>query len=182
MATNIFQIDPFNFQLEEYSTKDLNLIEKIPVVTSFDPLTDYIEYFIYNLNGSLVYPDPIDPLIPFTGYRIEDNQLILSPEIDLADYGYINGSYNTLYNFLTNRGNSSPTAKYFISEISTNRTELRLDSTTIPNAEIISSVDSFILERSLDPFFPDFYLNFGQNQLIISNNIAYMTLFHNNFN
>ena len=172
MATNIFQIDPFNFQLEEYSTKDLNLIEKIPVVTSFDPLTDYIEYFIYNLNGSLVYPDPIDPLIPFTGYRIEDNQLILSPEIDLADYGYINGSYNTLYNFLTNRGNSSPTAKYFISEISTNRTELRLDSTTIPNAEIISSVDSFILERNLDPFFPDFYLNFGQNQLIISNNIA----------
>jgi hypothetical protein len=172
MATNIYQIDPFNFQLEEYSTEDLNLIEKIPVVTSFDPLTDYIEYFIYNLNGSLVYPDPTDIVTPFTGYKIEDNQLILSPEIDLADYGYINGSYNTLYNFLSNRCSSSPTSKYFISEISTDRTELRLSSTTISDLEIVSSTDSFIFERDLDPFFPDFYLNFGQNQLIISNNIA----------
>lgn len=172
MATNIYQIDPFNFQLEEYSTEDLNLIEKIPVVTSFDPLTDYIEYFIYNLNGSLVYPDPTDIVTPFTGYRIEDNQLTLSPEIDLADYGYTNGSYNTLYSFLSNRCNSSPTLKYFISEISTDRTELRLSSTIISDLEIVSSTDSFIFERDLDPFFPDFYLNFGQNQLIISNNIA----------
>ena len=111
-------------------------------------------------------------LEPFTGYRLEDNKLILSPDIDLDYYGFNRGSYNVYYSFLSNRCNSSPNEQYFISEISSDRTELRLSSTILPGSAVRLGVNSFIDERNADPFYPDFFLNFGQNQLIIANNIA----------
>ena len=57
MATNIFPINPDRFALEEYSTSDLQLLSQFPTVTTFNPSTDYIEFFIYNLNGSLLFPE-----------------------------------------------------------------------------------------------------------------------------
>ena len=174
MATNIFNIDPERFTLEDYSSSDLTLIPQFPTITTFNPSTDYIEFYIYNLNGSILYPQvDIEAFeLPFTGYRIQDNNLILYPDKDLEYYGYTRGSYNVLYNFISNRCGSSKEQKYFISEISSNRTELRLASTTLPGSAIRLEVNNFIEERNSDQYYPDFYLNFGQNQLVIANNIA----------
>ena len=174
MATNIFNINPERFTLEDYSSSDLTLIPQFPTITTFNPSTDYIEFYIYNLNGSILYPQvDIEAFeLPFTGYRIQDNNLILHPDKDLEYYGYTRGSYNVLYNFISNRCGSSKEQKYFISEISSNRTELRLASTTLPGSAVRLEVNNFIEERNSDQYYPDFYLNFGQNQLIIANNIA----------
>jgi hypothetical protein len=174
MATNIFNINPERFTLEDYSSSDLTLIPQFPTITTFNPSTDYIEFYIYNLNGSILYPQvDIEAFeLPFTGYRIQDNNLILYPDKDLEYYGYTRGSYNVLYNFISNRCGSSKEQKYFISEISSNRTELRLASTTLPGSAVRLEVNNFIEERNSDQYYPDFYLNFGQNQLIIANNIA----------
>lgn len=174
MATNIFPINASRFELEDYSSSDLNLISQIPTETTFNPSTDYIEFFIYNLNGSLTYPqadiEKDEPI--FSNYQLNDNVLVLDPERDLKYYGYVRGSYNVYYSFLSNKCGSSKTRKYYISEISSDRTELRLASSDLTDIAIENQVNDFITERNSDGFFPDFYLNFGQNQLIIANNIA----------
>ena len=53
MATNIFNINPERFTLEDYSSSDLTLIPQFPTITTFNPSTDYIEFYIYNLNHAI---------------------------------------------------------------------------------------------------------------------------------
>jgi hypothetical protein len=167
----ITQVNPTSFELEDYSVADENLISSIEVETLFNPQTDYIEYFIYNPNnGGIVYPPNNSPS-NYNEYTLEDNILAINPEEDLRVNGFFEGNYNTFYNFLSVRLSSNFFQRYFISEISSNRTEIRLTSNDISTEEIITSTTEFIQERNEDEFFPDFYLNFGNNQLVIANNI-----------
>jgi hypothetical protein len=172
MAININNIDPRRLTLEDYSVSDVNLISEFTTAVEFNPSSSYIEYFVYNLDGSLLYPKGQDSIIPYTDYQLIDNNLVLDPEKDLIDSGFFQGSYNTYYNFLSNRGGSNPSTRYFISEISSDRTEIRLTSNVIPNPTITSTINDFIAERATDPYYPDFFLNFGENKLVIANNIA----------
>ena len=164
--TKINNIDPSRLTLENYSISDVSLINETVTSVAFSSSTDYIEYFVYELSGNLLFSNN-----SLTSYRISDNILVLDPENDLIESSYDVGSYNTYYNFLTNKADSSTNSRYFISEISPSRTELRLSSTSISQLQISSSVTEFIIERSQDDFFPDFYLNFGNNDLLIANNI-----------
>ena len=169
--TIINSISPDNFNLENYSPSDEVLISQNEVEITFDPNSDYIEYYVYNPDGGLVYPlNGESPIL--NSYSITNNQLVLNPEFDLTDNGFFNGTYNTFYNFLSTRISSSFFRRYYISEISSDRTEIRLASTDIPAEEIIASVNDFISEREADTSYPDFYLDFGNNQLVIANNIA----------
>ena len=169
--TIINSINPDNFTLENYSSSDEVLISQSEVEITFNPNLDYIEYFVYNPDGGLLYPlNGNSPIL--NTYSIVSDKLVLDPEFDLTENGFFNGTYNTFYNFLSNRLSSSFFRRYYISEISSDRTEIRLSSTDIPSEEIIASVNEFINERETDQFYPDFYLDFGNNQLVIANNIA----------
>jgi len=169
--TIINSINPDNFTLENYSSSDEVLISQSEVEITFNPNLDYIEYFVYNPDGGLLYPlNGNSPIL--NTYSIVSDKLVLDPEFDLTENGFFNGTYNTFYNFLSNRLSSSFFRRYYISEISSDRTEIRLSSTDIPSEEIIASVNEFINEREADQFYPDFYLDFGNNQLVIANNIA----------
>ena len=132
---NILPINPFTFELQEYSTSDNSFITSFNVDTTFNPQTDYLEYFIYNLNGDLL----TENISGYPGYKLIDNNIVLNPEEDLKAYGYNEGQYNTLYNFLSRKLASDNFNPYFISEISPDRTEVRLDTTSIPNELVISS-------------------------------------------
>jgi len=167
----ITQINPTTFELEDYAISDENLISSIEVNTLFNPNTDYIEYFIYNPNGGgIVYP-PNNTPANYNGYTLEDNRLVINPEEDLKSNGFFEGNYNTFYNFLSTKLSSNFNRRYYISEISSNRTEIRLSSNDISTQEILSSAVVFLQERNTDEYYPDFYLNFGNNQLVIANNI-----------
>ena len=164
-------VNPTTFELEDYSTSDENLISSVEVSTLFNPNTDYIEYFIYNPNnGGQVFPLFGSPA-NYNNYTLEDNILSINPEEDLIINGFEEGSYNTFYSFLSTKLSSNFNQRYFISEISSDRTEIRLDSNDISTENIISSSLDFIQERNKDEYYPDFYLNFSSNQLIIANNI-----------
>ena len=170
--STVLPIDSNFLLLETYSVSDENLISNETITSTFNTEEDYIEYFVYGLNNSLLYPLLEDGTIPYSNYSILNGNLSIDPSSDLELYGFDQGAYNTLYNFFSNRLNSSFTTQYFISEISSDRTEIRLDSNEISDPNIISSVTSFISERETDDYFPDFLLNFGSNQTIIANNIA----------
>ena len=169
--STVLSIDPNFLLLDTYSVSDENLIANQEVTSTFNPETDYIEYYIYGLNNSLLYPSLEDGTIPYSLYSLLDNDVYIDPSLDLQTFGFDQGGYNTIYNFYSNRLNSSLSTQYFISEISSDRTEIRLDSNDIDDAAIISSVNGFIAERQSDEFFPDFLLNFGSNRTVIANNI-----------
>lgn len=176
-TVNILPINPVTFELQEYSTSDSSLITSFDVNTTFDSQTDYLEYFIYDLNGNIL----VENVSGYPGYKLIDNNVVLNPEADLKAYGYTEGQYNTVYNFLSRKLASNNFNPYFISEISPDRTEVRLDTTSIPNELVISSSLDLInnINNSTGSYY-DFYLDFGSNNLVIAVNALLDTTDSNN--
>lgn len=165
---NIQSLDPQTFEYQEYSSQDTNLITKNVIETQFNPSTDYIEYFVYDVNGNIL----LDLTEGYTNYSILNNQLSLDPVADLKSVGYEQGNYNVLYNFLQPKIASSPNNHYFIEEISSDRKEIRLNSTQILSGDITGQATLFIEEINTSPLnYLDFYLDFGNNILLIANNL-----------
>ena len=169
---SITRIDPTTFELQTYETQDDNLISKIEIETSLK-LNDFIEFYIYDLNQNILYSNP-----NYTRYKTSQTKagstlistLEINPENDLTSQDFIQGRYVAYYNFLDPViGNSEE--KLFISEISSDRTEIRLNSNELTAADISLETNSFIQFREEQEYFVDFYLNFGDNNLVIANNI-----------
>jgi hypothetical protein len=165
---NIQNIDPQTFELQTYSFDDTSLISSFEVANTFNPTSNYIEYFIYDLNNNILYSNESG----YPGYSLLDNQLVIDPQSDLESQGYLDGQYNTVYNFLNPLLASNSNNKYYIDQISPDRTEIRLNTTAIPNYSVVTS--SLDLQSQISQSvgaYKDFYLDFGSNQLIIANNI-----------
>ena len=167
--TNIISLNPNSFSSEVYSPQDESLIGSSIEQNQFDTTTDYVEYFIFDLNNNKISPSGNDAT--FTDFNILDNEIYVNPETDVLNRDIDTGTVNSLYNFYRKWVNSSPQSTYYISEISSDRTEIRLDSNLISKEEIITSVGQFVAYRETDETFPDFYINLGSNILFIANNI-----------
>jgi len=165
---NINPVDPISFEYQEYSSEDNNLIASTNIDVAFDPSTDYLEYFILDSNQNILSSN----VFGYPNYKLIDNVVTIDPEEDLRSFGYDTGNYNTVYNFLRKRLSSSVTNKYYIDQISPDRTEIRLNTTSITNTEVVSSTNEFISYIQNDPRgYLDFYLDFNDNKLLIANNI-----------
>jgi surface protein len=165
---NIQNINPTTFEIQTYSPEDSALINSTTIGSIFNSSTDIVEYFIYDLNSNILFED----VNGYPSYYINNNIITLTPEENLKNAGFTEGNYNTLYNFLTPRLGSNSLNRYFISEISSDRTEIRLDTTAIPNEVVVSSTNELANEISTTVgSYYDFYLDFGDNQLIIANNV-----------
>jgi hypothetical protein len=163
---NIQSLNSTTFELQNYSDQDTSLITNLEIETTFDSKTDNVEYFIYNLNNQILYSDN-----SFSDYSLNDNNIILDPSKNLIDLGFNEGQYNTLYNFVKPILGSDSNRTYYISQISADGTEVRLDTTSIPDQLVVSSSLDLInnINASTGSYF-DFYLNFGNNDLIIAVN------------
>ena len=175
MAAEIIQINPTDFESQTYGNQDTSLISSFDINTALSS-ESYLEFFIYDNNKSILLPD-----YNFVEYTVQNNgqsagsgndvfEIILDPEKLLVDRGYDQGIYVTYFNFF-NYEIGSNLEQLYISEISSDRTEIRLDSTILSNLDIAEKTLSFIQKRENSPYFLDFYLNFGNNQLVIANNI-----------
>jgi len=166
---NIQPVSPITFEYQTYSPQDESLISSFEVTNNFNVSSSYIEYFIYDLNNTILYSNEIG----YNGYSFQGaNVLTIDPQIDLETQGYTEGQYYTVYNFLNPLLSSNALNRYYIDQISSDRTEIRLNTTQIPNIDVVSS--SLELQVQISQSFggyKDFYLDFGSNQLIIANNV-----------
>jgi len=165
---NISSINPITFEFQDYSIEDTNLITNLEVSSVFDPQKDKIEFFIYDLNNNVIYQNVSN----FNQYTVTNSDtIVLDPGLNVTSQGFTEGEYNVVYNFIENKLSSSPEQKYFISEISPDRTEIRLDTTQIPNDLVVSSSLELIsdIQNSTGSYY-DFYLDFSSNNLIIAVN------------
>jgi len=161
---------------QNYSVRDRNLIEANFINSNFGDPQDRVEAFIYDVNGNILdinydYRD----YVPYQTINSETNKvdrILRDPVKDAKSRGFDRGSFNIQYNFFKNLFNSSDITRYWIKDISPSRTELRLSSQTISNTSIVQGFDQYQAYISLKNYFPDFYLNFGNNEQIIAINVA----------
>ena len=174
MAT-VTRIDPTNLTLQSYEAQDSNLISQFDV-NSVLTGSSYIEFFVYDNNKNLLYST-----YNYNSYTVlnngqsaangnEVNNFDISPGNDVENQGFDQGEYLSYYNFLTKQI-GDPNTNLFIQEISSDRTEIRLDSTILSNLDIVEQTNNFTQFRDDSTYFVDFYLNLGDNDLIIANNI-----------
>jgi len=177
MAATITNIDPVTLKTQTYSFQDLNLVPAESVPSQFDPSKNYIEYIIQSLDGVFSITEQ-----NYGGYKVINDtspvgepviyDIDINPEQDVIDRGFSQGSWNTIYNFLNNElSSSSETQPYYIKEISSDRTEIRIASNVISNSDVEFLVNDFLNKLTSTEYFQDFYLNFGSNNLIIANNL-----------
>ena len=175
MTSEIVQILPQSFSSQDYKTQDASLLSSFNVGTSLST-SSYIESFIYDNNKNILSSD-----YNFKKYTVLNNgqsagsdnsisSIQLDPESILTDSGYSQGIYNLYFNFFNSQIGSN-LQQLYITEISSDRTEIRLDSTSLTNTDIVEQTNNLIQQRESSSYFLDFYLNFGENQLAIANNI-----------
>lgn len=152
---------------EDISAEDKALAQSLLLNSSFDETTHRIEFHIYGLGGSLLYSEN-----NFRGAQqllnsVNGSNLYLDPQQDIIDVGYANGEVRIIYNFLSDYS----TQEFFISKISEDRTELLI--VPVNSTVDITSITAAILEEiQQTPYFPEFRLNFGNNELLIGVNIS----------
>ena len=171
----IQSVSPDTFEFQDYSSSDQTLITTNELDTVFSGSIDYIEAYVFDANKV-----SITSAVPFTNYKVTEGNVVLNPSEDLERFGFDVGEYFISYEFYRPRLGSTLNTTYYISEISSDRTEIRLDTTVIDNALVISSSLEFIEYRDTAEYFVDFFLNFGDNQQIIANNLELDTTDENN--
>ena len=108
---------------------------------------------------------------PFNGYKIPGTyqanpegtftqELEFLPDNDSLSLGFSYGVYKIEYNILRPKVNLTTDRVFFIKEISANRTEIRLFTNNIPNAQIDTNTSQFISDIQGLPYFKEFYINF----------------------
>lgn len=166
---NIQIVDPKTLQLQTYADEDTSLISNTEIEITFDPSQDYLEYFVLDLNQNVLYSNTAG----YPYYQIQDNDIVIDPQRDLELQGFTEGQYYTIYNFLKRKLASSPNQVLYIQDISTDRTELRLNTTQISNINIVELTTQLAIDiNDASKSYQDFYLDFGDNKLIIATNIA----------
>jgi hypothetical protein len=97
----------------------------------------------------------------------------IDPLNDLQNVGYNSGEFTTHYNFFKNRLSNSNDKALFVKEISPDRTEVRLSSTTISDEEMARVANELITEMTNDQYYVDYLLNFGNGEQFVAVNVAF---------
>jgi hypothetical protein len=96
----------------------------------------------------------------------------IDPIQDLQNEGYSSGEYNIRYNLFQGILSNYIDAALFIKEISSDRTEIRLGSTSLTDDEIESVVLSMIDKINNSDYYVDYLLNFGNNEQYVAINVV----------
>jgi hypothetical protein len=163
-------VNPAEFTTQGFELSDQSIIPDSDLDSFFNPTVDKIEFLIYDISKNLLLSQP-----DFRNYKVENNkntdqaeieEIILSPSTDLSNNGFTTGALFAVYNFITPEIND-----IFISEISPDRTEIRLQSNILNSEEIREEVSS--LKNKIDSvgFFDELYLNLGNNKYYIVVNL-----------
>jgi hypothetical protein len=163
-------------QQPDLNSQDRQLVTSNFINSQFGASNDYLELYIYDENNNLLDFDyDAFDYYPYLTANPKNNTystLTLDPEKDLKNRGYNRGNLNTQYNFYKRLFNSAFGTFYWIKEISTSRTELKLSSQTISSTGIRDGFSQYQTYISTKNYYPVFYLNFGNNITISANNVA----------
>jgi hypothetical protein len=163
---------------EQYSNIDKNLIDSFEINSLFDPEKHFTELHVYSLTDELLESDS-----NYTGYAFRPDagssgkpgasNISIDPIQDSINYGYPNGGVKLLYHFIKDIfTEDKATAEFYISDISGDRTELRLLASTLDDSVVEQVAILYAETLKNGSYFDGFRLNFGNNDLFIGINIG----------
>lgn len=172
-TTSISNIASNNLQTQDYSVQDINLLNEYEINREFGAEQDIVEHHIYSATNNVLYSNynfqNYSTLVTNPENSLYDT-LYLDPEEDLKTAGYTLGSYNVIYNFYRPLFLSSNTTRYFIKEISSDRTEIKITTNDLSFDAVGTSYFNYIASKQGKSFYSDLLLNFGNNQTLIGVN------------
>jgi len=171
----IKNIDSEQYKTQNYEQNDITLLNPIEINKEFGKDNDIIEFHIFSPNNTI-----LESNYNYQNYNNRNNidnstlfdTIEINPEKDLSSYGYNKGEFNVLYNFYRLLFSSSTNSKFFIKEISRDRTEIKISSNNILYSDLQQKYIEYITDRNSRNFYSDFILNFGENKTVIGVNIA----------
>ena len=167
-------------EYQSYSPSDLALINKAVINTNYGGVNDYIEYFVKDQSGVVLSANyygtqyKIGSVVdPVTG---QTSQLFLDPETDARNAGYDRGIVDVKYNFFTKQllSGPDPAINFWIKQISSTRTEIQAARQDLSNTDLSNAFNNFNNFLASDAYYPDFYLNFGNDVQLIAVNAVYV--------
>ena len=174
METSSVAFNPsLDYVNQDYSNQDINLLNEYEIVRNFGADQDTVEYYVYSADNSLIAAN-----YNFKNYNtqqtVEDTNLYdtiyLDPVEDVKSAGYEVGEYNVNYFFYRTLFLSNFETRFYIKEISSDRTEIKISTNDISYNALGTSYLNYIASKQGKSFYSDFLLNFGNNNTIIGVN------------
>ena len=157
------QINPTYVNNNILTQQEQNLVASTEMTRFFGVSGDFVQLFIYTDLGTLVFNNP-----NFQEYSVTENKEInFDPAYDVESAGFRLGTYNMVYNFLRPLLTQNPNLDLFINSISPDRKEIKVRTTTNNDLFFSNAVAYIDLIQSRD-YFIEYYLDFGNNNLITS--------------
>ena len=177
------------------TVEDTAIIPNSDITSSFLPGKNLIEFYVYDTQKNIISrnynfqnwsitQNTSNTEVPTTFTNDQGIQVLqsdtgsiptdfieLNPSIDLYNLGFDVGETYAVYNFINYELGSSIDDTYYISEISGDRTEIRLRSNTIPNGNIRGTYEKFRRQFNSQNYFDEFYLGLFDNKYEICTNI-----------
>ena len=169
MAEEIEIVEDFNFEANQVASRTLD--------RKFGREEDYAELHVLTITDQIVNTN-----FDFTNFTTPPesidgdglaSEINMDPVKELNNIGYISGKYKLKLNLLRRKILNSSLLLFNLKEISSSRTELKLNiNSSFNNKETIASIRNFINEVESNVFFKDFGLNFNTGTVITAINIA----------
>lgn len=160
--------------INRYPLQDERLLLPSVQQETFGASNDYIEFYVFDLGGSVLNTN-----YNYQSYKLPSNVgysqsllpiLEIDPIQDIRNLGYESGEVTTRYNFFRKISGEPFSNQLFIQQISTDRTEVRVNSTILTNDQLLSIVSSFTQRQATVPYYYYVILNFGSNNQSIAVN------------
>ena len=167
----LIQITPINADSQTLNATDTALVSSNVQENNFNVDTDLIDAYVYNVNNALIRKITTQYSVLDTKVSgSEVKSLYIDPIKDLQSNLYTQGIYKVDYNFLRPKLDNN---EFYIKDISSDRTELVLDSNNLTLAQQQALYADFSIDLNTSPIFNGFYLNLGGNDLLLAVNIGF---------
>jgi hypothetical protein len=162
-------------RVNRYDAQDEQLLLPIVQQEVFGKPKDYVEYFVFDLGGNVLNSN-----YNYNSYKLPSNYgysqsylptLEIDPVQDIENLGYESGEVTSRYNFFRKVSGEPFNTQLFISQISSDRTELKVDSTELDDVTLIDIASNFADNQLAVPYYYYVILNFGNNNQVIAVNI-----------
>ena len=186
-SSSLEVIDPSTLFTDGYELSNQTVIESTNYQGSFTPGINNCEFYVYDANKTIITsdynyagltvpnnPNPTLVTDPKTGVTsVTTTTINLTPESDVVRAGFTFGKMYAVYNFVNLELGSSIEVPYYLAEISSDRTEIRLKSNFITTRTMKTTTVALQNTISNPQFFDEIYISFGNNEYHIGVNIKY---------
>lgn len=163
---------PLNTQEQGLTPIDTSAINTYIITRQFDTTKDSIIGYLYDNNDNFIRRIQVNYTV--LGGNTEDTsttQVTLDPVQDLAQNGYTQGSYKITYLFVTPLIDTNPL--YYIQQISSDRTELRIIDPKMSTAELQKTTTTLQQYLNSTETFQGYYLDFGGDNTPLAVNTGF---------